>query len=120
MNAETAVLPDNLKISEKALRRMVEFAVKDIEGVKSFSKSRVRFGDLFLNNRNSAVSIRAAGDNIDVGVSIIVSSGSKVKNVAEAVQKKIKDEILNITGITVTRVNVIADGIFFEPEENQA
>jgi len=60
------------------------------------------------------VDINVNGDSVEIALGVTVDSTCKVKSVAEKIQQKIKDEVQNMTGIIVTRVNVNIDGIIFD------
>lgn len=106
-----------LKVSEDVIAKIVEIAVGDFKDVCSFTKAKVDFVQLFVkSDREPAIDIKMNGDSVEVSLGINVSGGCKVKNVAEKVQQKVKDEIQNMTGIAVTKVNVRVEGIFFENE----
>lgn len=102
---------NTLKISENVIAKIVEIAVKGVDGVSSLTKSRVNFGHLFSPDIPSAIDVHTENGSIDVTVSVIVLYSSKVRLVAEHIQQRVKEDIQNMTGIAVTKVNVIVDGI---------
>ncbi len=118
MNEKNKAENNCLKISEDVIARIVEIAVKGIDGVVEFTKSRIRFSQLFVkSDTQSAIDIHTENGAVDINVSVIVSYGCRVKQVAERIQRKIKDDVQNMTGIAVTKVNVAVDGISFENAE---
>ena len=54
-----------------------------------------------------------------IDLSIIVEYGSKVPEVAVAVQENVKRAIESMTGLTVVEVNVHIQGVEFQQEEPQ-
>ena len=54
---------------------------------------------------------------LELSVYITVDSKFKVRDVAEAVQKNVKDKIQTMTSTAVTRVNVNVEDIDFEEAE---
>lgn len=115
MNKKTDSQGNYLKISEDVIYGIVEIAVKGIEGVKEFTKSKINFSQLFdKSDVPNAIEIKSENGAADITVNIVVSENAKVKKVAERIQKKVKEDIQNMTGIAVIKVNVIIDGISFE------
>lgn len=116
MNKKPESPTQTLKISESVIARIVEIAVKSIDGVSSFTQSKIRFGNLFSSGIPSAIDVHTSNGSVAITVNVIVVYSCKVKNVAEHIQKKVKEDVQNMTGIAVTKVNVIVDGIDFSAE----
>ncbi len=115
MNKTTDMQTNVLKISEDVLIRIIEFSVKDINGIHSLMHSRIKFVNLFSKTEApSAVSVKLKDGAADVTVSIVVSYNCNVKQVAEQLQVRIKNDIQNMTSIAVAKVNVIIDSIAFD------
>ncbi len=105
------------KVSEDVITKIVELAAVDIDGVSSFANSKINFANLFVKpEKMSAIDIDVNGDSVEISLGINVLSSCKVKSVAEKVQQRIKDDVQNMTGIAVTKVNVRIEGIIFENE----
>ena len=117
MNKNSAANTNCLKVSEDVIAKIAEIAVGDIKGVCGFTKAKIDFVNLFVKSeRQPAIDIKTNGDSVEISLSIIVSENCKVKSVAEKVQQRVKDEIQNMTGIAVTKVNVRIEGIVFDNE----
>ncbi len=117
MNKPKAVNKNYLKISEDVIAKIAEIAVNDIKGVCGFTKAKVDFVSLFTKaERMPAIDVDVDGDSVVINLGISVDGNCKVKTVAEKVQQKVKDEIQNMTGVVITKVNVSIDGIVFENE----
>ncbi len=115
MDKKTDVQTNTLKNSEDVIAKIVEIAVKNIDGVTDLKKSKIKFDHLFSKSEpGSAIDIHSKDGGVEITINIVVSYACKVKQIAERIQKKIKDDIQNMTGIAVTRVNVIVDGISFD------
>ncbi len=115
MNKPKEVNTNCLKISEDVISKIVELAVNDIKEVKGLSKSRTDIVSLLTKaDCSSAIDVNVNGDSVEISLGVTVDSACKVKNTAEKIQQKIKDEVQNMTGIIVTRVNVSIDGIIYE------
>ena len=115
MNKNTEAQTNSIKISEDVVAKIAEIAVGNVDGVSAFTKSKVKFSNLFKKDSSeAAIDVQSENGSIDVTVNIVVSYNSKVKKVAERVQEKVKTDVQNMTGIVVSKVNVIVDGISFD------
>lgn len=115
MNKPNAVNTNSLKISEDVIAKIVEVSVNDIKDVKEITKAKFDIAGLLLKSAcQSAIDVSVNGDSVEISLGVIVDFNCKVKNIAEKIQQKIKDEVQNMTGIIVTRVNVNVDGIAFD------
>lgn len=100
-----------LKISEDVILTVARLAALDVKGVAGLK------GELNTVSKlcgSSPISIKIMGDVAAVDVKIIVKSGEKACSVAQSVQTAVKENIQNMTGVAVARVNVTVDGIEFE------
>ncbi len=100
-----------LKISEDVILTVARLAALDVKGVAGLSGEMNMISKL-LGNR--PISIDFMGDVAAINISIVIKSGAKACNVAQAVQDAVKENVQNMTGVAVARVNVIVDGIDFE------
>ncbi len=100
-----------LSISTDVLEKMAELAACEVDGVKSLSKKAIDIkGALKAKNVVKGVKIESVNGAIEINIYITVNDNVKVREVAEAVQKNVKDKVQTMTGVAVTKVNVyIAD-----------
>lgn len=108
---------NSIKISEDVISKIVEIAVNGIDGVSGITKSKIHFGSIFDKNNESAIAIKGESGSVDVTVNVVVAYSAKVNQVAERIQNKVKNDIQNMTGIIVSSVNVIIEGISFENDD---
>lgn len=54
------------------------------------------------------------GDVAAIDMKIIIKSGEKACAVAQEVQTAVKENVQNMTGVPVARVNVTISGVVFE------
>ena len=115
MDKKTENQTNSIKISEDVIAKIVEIAVKGVDGVTEFNKSKIKLENLFnKDDTNSAINVKSESGSVDITVNVIMSYSCKVKQAAEHIQNKVKNEVQNMTGIAVTKVNVIVDGIAFD------
>lgn len=101
---------NSIKVSEDVVSKIVELAVKAIDGVDGITDSRIHFGSIFDKKDRSAIAIIGESGTVDVTVNVVVDPNCKVKQAAEKIQDKVKNDIQNMTGIIVNKVNVIIEG----------
>ncbi len=108
-------IPGSLKISEDVIASIVKNSVNDTDGVYSILPSPKTIKDLFVKkDDNGAIAISLKDDVVEISLKIIIKSGSKAITVAENVQSNVKSAVQSMTGIAVSRVNVIVADIAFE------
>ncbi len=106
---------NNLKVSNDVICKIVEVAVKSVDGVAGINDSRISFVNMLTKTEPSSyIKIECENGSIDISVGIILSYDYKVKQVTEAVQNKVKSDVQNMTGIPVTKVNVTVYDISFD------
>ena len=98
-----------LKISETVIITVAKLAIAEVAGVDSLSVKRNLFG-----RASAPIQVRLLDDVVELTVSIVAKHGCRATSVAETVQNTVKEQVQTMTGITVSRVNVIVAGIAFE------
>lgn len=107
-----------VSVSTEVLEKMAELAACEIEGVTGVAKKSIDLkGALKSKSVVKAVKVESINGAIDISVYICVDSKAKVRDVAEAVQKNVKDKIQTMTSTAVTRVKVNIEDIEFAEEE---
>ncbi len=108
-----------LKVSNEVIMKIAELAACEISGVASENgklmvpQSLIGLGT-FLG---FPVKVSVSKESVVIDLSIITEQGSKAINVASAVQASVKSAVQNMTGITVSKVNVNIAGIMLSKEE---
>ncbi len=126
--AETSLMEGELgeiKIHENVIANLVAMATRKIPGVSRLAGSTVvdAIASIVGSRRMQAraISVGIAGDNcvtIDLKLNILV--GYRLPDVVQQVQRAVIDNIEDVTGMTVTRVNVAVQDIDDDiPEEEE-
>ena len=107
-----------LSVSAAVLEKMAQIAATEVEGVTGLSKKTIDIKGTF-KSKSVFKGVKAENVNgaIEITVYICVAQNVKVRDVAEAVQKNVKDKIQTMTGTAVTKVNVYISDICFSEEE---
>ncbi len=125
MNVENNNQPSSsLKISQEVLATIANFAAGEIDGVVSLANTYTPIKSFLQKGMTSRpIQINLNDDVAVVDISVNLKYGANIPEVAETLQKAVKDAVQNMTGITVSKVNVHIAGIVFPqtaPVQSQA
>lgn len=97
-----------LKVSANVIVSIAEAAAAETEGVAvNSSNGLLVMGDAPLTSKLiSPIRVRLGSDAAVIDIAIITEMGYKAYEVAKAVQDHVKSSVQNMTGITVSKVNV--------------
>lgn len=98
----------SLKISDDVIITMSKLAALDVKGVAGLDGE---VGKINKISGNGPIKISMIGDVAAIDIRIIVKVGEKACDVAQEVQTAVKENVQNMTGVTVARVNVTVSGI---------
>ena len=117
MDSEHRSENGSLMISEDVVATIAATAAREVEGVTIAGDSKSGW-NLFShsNARGKNVSIQLDGTDATINLNVHLKFGIGVRDAAEQVQKKVKESVQNMTGITVSKVNVNVDGVVIAPE----
>ena len=103
----------SLQISTEVLAKIARLAALEVDGVAQVtagSNQNVR-GLLGRTGLRKAVSVTLDDGVASVAVHLTVRYGHKIMPLCENVQENVKQTIQNMTGITVSRVDVLVVGL---------
>lgn len=100
-----------LKISEDVIITVARLAALDVKGVAGLSGE---VGKMSKIRKNGPIKISMIGDVAAIDVKIIVKSSEKASAVANEVQSAVKENVQNMTGVAVARVNVTISNVVFD------
>ena len=102
----------SLKISQDVIATIAKIATLEIDGVDSVSTTNTGIKGLITKtNYIKPIKIDLSEEVVGVQISIVVKNGYKIPVLAEAVQQSVKNAIQSMTGLAVSRVDVIISGI---------
>lgn len=104
----------SLKISQDVIATIAKYAACEIEGVDSLTESRLPRSLSQNGITTKPVAIDLNDDVAVVDIGVVLKNGAKIPEVSEVLQKAVKDAVQNMTGITVSKVNVHVEGIVFQ------
>lgn len=100
----------SLKISDDVIVTVSKLAALDVKGVAELSGEVSKMSKI---RKNGPIKISMIGDVAAIDVNIVIKSGEKACEVAQEVQSSVKENVQNMTGVTVARVNVNVSGVSF-------
>lgn len=123
LNHDITQSTGNLRISREVIATIARYASLEIEGVDSLASFATNIKGWLLKKQSARpVSIDLNDDVAVICLHINVKSGVNIPKTSEKVQQAVKEAVQNMTGIVVSRVNIVIAGIVFgdsvqQPEE---
>ena len=111
MDVSKEAVKSKLKISDDVMITIARLAALDVKGVAGLGGEINKMSRL---RKNGTIRINMMGDVAAIDIRIKVKWGEKARTVALDVQNAVKENIQNMTGVTVARVNVTISGVVFE------
>ncbi len=112
---ETKTTNGQIQIADEVIGVIAVTAALEVEGVTEGAGSGKGFVEFFgKRNQTKCVKVLNEGSEVMLDIEIIVNFGTKVQVAAEEVQKKVKNAVETMTGISVPVVNVAVAGIVKE------
>lgn len=104
-----------IKIADDVVASIVGLAVTEVDGVSKLTGDITReiIAKLGKNNLSKGISIDFSGEKLRVNVSVEVKFGYNIVEVSKAIQDKVKQSLLTMTGLECKTVNVRVSGIDF-------
>ena len=102
----------SLQISTDVIAKISRLAALEIEGVKAVSCGNSPVKGLFTKvNIRKPVEVELSDEVAQITVYIIAQYGYRIPSVSEALAQSVKSAVQNMTGITVSKVNVVVAGV---------
>lgn len=114
----TYVLPGNVelgsvRIADEVVAVIAGLAATEVEGVSAMAGNITNelMSKVGVKNLAKGVRVEIIGHNVNVILSLIIDYGINIPTTCGKVQEKVKSTIENMTGLTVTGVNVRIAGV---------
>ena len=97
-----------LKINNEVIASIARNAALQVDGVEDLKTNPLRmFIDFFSKGyNNKGINLEISEGEVKIGVTIIVRYGLTIPDIANVVQENIRTAIEEMTGLTVSEVNV--------------
>lgn len=103
-----------LRISRDVIATIAKSAATEVEGIYGMAKLSSELKDIFNKGQTvKPVTVEIKDEIAEITVNVILAGGYKIPAVAEKVQKAVKESVQSMTGITVSRVNMVVAGVRF-------
>lgn len=97
-----------IKITEDVIISIVDIAIADVEGFSGISTS---ISDPFGKKKDKKIKIVINNNLVDIMLNVIVYFEYNIIRVCENIQKIIKEQVENLTGLKVNNIDVNVVGI---------
>ena len=102
------------------LATIAKMAAGEVKGVAQVTCENSNIKGLWAKAiRRNPVGIELNGDIATVNICLDLYQGVSIPDVSLAVQNSVKSAIQSMTGITVSKVNIVVQGIAFESESGE-
>lgn len=103
----------SLKISEDVLAAIAGNAAKEIKGVAGLSLRPMpdNLGLFRKKSTEKAVKLEIKDGEAVIDIYVTLYNGVKIPDTSEQIQTRVKETVQNMTGITVSKVNVHISGL---------
>ncbi|NLW25178.1 MAG: Asp23/Gls24 family envelope stress response protein [Clostridia bacterium] len=111
----------SVKIADEVVAIIAGLAATEVKGVAGMSGG-VSAGIVeMLGRKNLAkgVKVEVGEKEAAVDLSIIVEFGARIPDVAQQIQKNVKNSIETMTGLKVVEINIHVQGVAFEKAETK-
>ena len=110
MDGKNNAAKSRIKVSEDVIINAVKLATLDVKGVAGLNGKVNAISKICSNG---PIRVKYIHDVIAVDIKVIIKSGSKASTVAHDIQNSVKENIQDMLGIAVARINVDIDGAEF-------
>lgn len=102
-------IKDGVTITEEVVACIAGISATDIDGVESLAGNLKRHTIAKAGMKKLSKAIRVVPEDatsLSIGVAINIAYGKEVPQVSEKIQEKVKTTVENMTGLSVTSVDV--------------
>ncbi len=105
-----------VKIASDVVAAIAALAATEIDGVYSMAGNITNelIGKLGMKNLSKGVKILMEGGIVRVDMMVVVNYGYSIPEISEQVQERVSQQIENMTGLSVSEVNVRIAGVKLE------
>ena len=109
---------DKVKITEEVISTIAGIAVSEGDTTATVSGGLVDgiAGMLGRKNLGKGIKVELKGEDVVIDVSLVVSYGVKIHEVARATQMRVSEAVTSMTGLNVTAVNVNILGLNYNKD----
>ena len=102
-----------VKIADEVVAIIAALAATEVEGVASMAGNITNdlIARLGMKNLSRGVKVDVLEGIVTVSLALVLKYGYNIMDVSAKIQEKVQAEVVNITGLTVTDVNIRNEGV---------
>ena len=106
----------DVRVADEVVAIIAGLATTEVEGVSSMAGNITNeiVSKLGMKNLSKGVKILMEGGIVRVDMMVVVNYGYSIPEVSEQVQERVSQQIENMTGLSVSEVNVRIAGVKLE------
>jgi len=103
------------EIGDTVIAKIAHMACREVEGVHALggATSRALSSLRVADTRTQGVTVDLRGDSVEVDITLVVTYGRSIPEVAQACREHVRQRIESTTGLSVKAVNVVVSDIYF-------
>lgn len=99
-----------LDISPDVLFGIAQLALEQVEGIRPMTPP-ARVGEILGGRRAKGIAVEREGDRVSIHLSVCVSYGLAIPDLARAAQQAVREAVSSMTGLKVSTVNVTVEAV---------
>ena len=106
-----------VQIADEVVAIIAGLAATEVEGVDSMAGNITNelIGKVGVKSLSKGVKVQVSGNTVKADLSLCLEYGYNIPETCSKVQEKVKNAIENMTGLTVTDVNIRIVNVNMEP-----
>jgi len=106
-----------VQIADEVVAIIASLAATEVEGVSSMAGNITNelIGKVGVKSLSKGVKVQVAGNTVKADLALCLEYGYNIPETCSKVQEKVKNAIENMTGLTVTDVNIRIVNVNMEP-----
>lgn len=109
-----------VKIDKEVLGAIAREAAKKVDGIYKISTNIVEgIAQLIRKTPDRGIKVMVGEREVSFELGVIVKYGVNIPEVTHNVQKAIKEEVENMTGLKVKKVDVVVRGVHMESKRGE-
>jgi uncharacterized alkaline shock family protein YloU len=109
-----------IQIADEVIAIIAGLAATEVEGLAGMTENFANGLAEILGRKNLAkgVKVKVMDQEVSIDLSVVIQFGHKVPEIATAVQKRVKNAVETMTGLSVAEVNLHITGVHFEKNKS--
>lgn len=112
-------LGGRLIISKKAVKKMIQECILEIDGIKELASLPLNIKNFILKaKRSEPISISIVDGTVYIKIGIVIKNGVNVLAICKRCQKQLKETIQSMTGFTVSKIDIYVIDMAIQDKES--